>query len=79
MAQPGGPSSAPLATLSMSQALELLVLLGSPGLSSSRNVPLQLSSDHVQPAGKSHADHYSFSGVASVRGSGSSSGLPKGR
>lgn len=43
VAWPGGPSSAPLATLNgYEPGLELLVLLGSPGLSSPTSVPLQL-------------------------------------
>lgn len=40
----------------MSQALELLILLGSPGTSSFKRCSSSALSGHVQPAGKSPAD-----------------------
>ena len=40
----------------MSQALELLILLGSPGPSSFKRCSSSALSGHVQPAGKSPAD-----------------------
>lgn len=48
MAQPGGPSSAPLTTLRGYEP--------SPGLSSPRNVHSSSSVRPLQPAGKTHAN-----------------------